>query len=314
MNALPKALIFRLPLVIVLILSTFLFFIEGPNSQSLRSCKEIWNFGHIIYFFLLSLAVHALFHKRDLKAIVQIGIVIGLTVGLGSVVEFLQYYFNRLPELGDLLRNMIGALVAIFFFLPARKMIPKIIRYAVRIMLIICLSYQIYPIVTSLIDEYQARRDFPILSDFQTRFQIKRWSGSAQFRIEKASGREGNSALQVNLTKGRYSGVGLKYFPMNWENHRWFQFSVLNPDEAPIKLTCRIHDIHHTKGKQDYHDRFNRTFTIAQGWNTIKINLNDIQQAPATRTLDLTQVCMVSLFASRLSQPRTIYIDDLRLL
>ncbi len=119
--------------------------------------------------------------------------------------------------------------------------------------------------------------------------------------------------MKVVMNTDAYSGVALKYFPGNWEGYRFFQFSVFNPDNDELKIICRIHDRRHTQGQQKYKDRFNRSFSILQGWHTITIPLNQVKQAPENREMDMQRIQGVGIFVVRLPHPRTIYIDDVRL-
>jgi VanZ family protein len=291
-----------------------LFFIGGPEYQSPRSFQAIWNLGHIIFFALLPLMIFSFQNKKEVKPTTQAAIVIGITLIFGIAVELFQYGSNRTPDIGDLTRNMIGAMVAIFFLLPIRKALsrtPLLIMKSITVTLIFA---QLYPIAIALLDEHHARRDFPILSDFQTPYQIQRWSQSDIISTRHIPNSPENWALKANLTTEQYSGVSLKHFPGKWLNYQWLQFRVYNPSTEPITLTCRIHDKKHTQGLQQYRDRFNNTYPMTQGWNTITINLKNVQQAPATRTMDLSNIYGIGIFATRLPHPRTIYIDDLKLL
>ncbi len=292
---------------------SLLFFIGGPDYQSPRSLKAIWNIGHIIYFALLPLFFFKFPKKKKIKPAIQAFIIISTTLVIGTAVEFFQYGLDRTPDIGDIFRDMIGALLAMFFLLPMRQSIPKHWLLIIKIVIVFLVATQFYPITIALIDEQQARKSFPILSDFQTPFQIHRWRKIASRCMQDTPNGPGNHALRVDLTTAQYSGTSLKYFPNNWKGYDYLQYRVFNPDKESIKLTCRIHDKIHAKGPQPYQDRFNRAYTLTHGWHTITISLKDLQQAPATRQMDLTQIRGVGIFAVRLPHPRTIYIDDLKL-
>ncbi len=296
-------------LIIVMALMSILFFIGGPGYDSPRSLKAFWNLGHILYFALLPLLLFSLSPGNQLKPVFQVSIIFGITLCLGALVEFFQYGTDRTPDMGDIFRNMIGACIAIAFLLPIRKSVPKTPMLIFKTTLIILVASQFYPIVIALVDEHHARRDFPVLSDFQTPFQNHRWSGD---KIENI-GSQGNRAMRVDLTTQIYSGVALKYFPVNWQQYQWFQFRIYNPSADTIKITCRIHDKKHTQGVQRYRDRFNQTQSLSQGWNTITISLEEVRRAPNKRQMDLSQIYGIGFFASRLPHPRKIYIDDVKL-
>lgn len=305
---------YRNILTITLALLSILFFAGGPEYQSPRSFQATWNLGHIIFFALLPLLIFSLSRIKEYRPAVQAAIVLGTTLVLGVFIEYFQYGFNRTPDMGDLSRNMIGALIAIFFLLPTQKALSGRTLLIFKTITIILVVAQFYPIVIALLDEHHARRDFPILSDFQTPFQIQRWNQSEIISISHIPNNPDNQALKADLTTDLYSGASLKHFPRKWQNYQWLQFRVYNPSIEPITLTCRIHDKKHTQGIQRYQDRFNKTYLISQGWNTITISLKNVQQAPSNRTMDLSQIYGLGIFATNLSHPKTIYIDDLKLL
>ncbi|MDX2491575.1 VanZ family protein [Desulfosarcina sp.] len=308
-NSRPK---FFPALIIILAAMSILFFIGGPSYHSPRSLKAFWNLGHLLYFAFLPLLLFSFSPGNQIKPVFQVSIIFVITLGLGALVEFFQYGFNRTPDMGDIFRNMIGACIAIAFLLPIRKSVPKTPMLIFKTTLIILVVSQFYPIVIALVDEHQARRNFPVLSDFQTPFQNHRWTGDADIKIENI-GSQGNRAMRVDLTTQIYSGVALKYFPANWLQYQWFQFRIYNPSADAIKITCRIHDKKHTQDVQRYQDRFNTTRSLSQGWNTVTISLEEIRRAPDNRQMDLSQIYGIGFFASRLPHPRKIYIDDVKL-
>lgn len=290
-----------------------LFFVGGPGDHSARSFKSFWNLGHILYYGILPLALFRLLPGRRLQYRVQLSIIVAVTIFLGVLVEILQYGLERTPDLGDIGRNMIGAGIAVCFFLPLRKTISKTILVIARTVLVVLVFTQMYPIGIALLDEYRTRRDFPILSDFESPLQLDRWTGGAEISIETV-GDQGNKAMRADLTTDLYSGVSLKYFPQNWEGYKAFQFRAYNPSEEPIKIACRIHDREHIRGVQEFRDRFNRSFVLTQGWSIVTISLEEVKEAPELRDIDLGQIYGIGIFATRLPQPRTIYIDDVKLL
>jgi hypothetical protein len=88
---------------------------------------------------------------------------------------------------------------------------------------------------------------------------------------------------------------------------------VFNPDTEPVRLTCKIHDHRHDVSGYRYHDRFNRSYLIQEGWNRIRVPLKDVEDAPSGRKMDLKQITGFHLFAVSLPAPRTLYLDTLTL-
>ena len=165
----------------------------------------------------------------------------------------------------------------------------------------------------ALWDESLARRQFPILSDFETKLEIERWTGGAVFEITNEIKKGGDASLRVAMDTSLYSCVFLKYFPGNWQEYSYFQFAAFNPQNTILILTCRIHDWRHTQGRQQYSDRFNHSFTIKKGWHLIRISLEKVKSAPMDREMDMQRIQGIGIFATKLPKSRIIYLDDVKL-
>lgn len=303
---------FRLFSASALILISALFFIGGPDYDSPRSFRAAWNLGHIIYFTLLPLVILYSTHRIRLKPVGQALFALLMTIVLGTTVELIQSGLNRTLDFSDIIRNIIGALVAIFFFMPFRKLFPGSLLYVFKGLIIFLILLQMHPMFIALIDEHHARRDFPVLSDFETPYQRHRWIGSSDFIIVKTHNGS-NHAMQVSFTTDKYSDVRIKYFPRDWNRYLGLQFRVYNPTQSTLALSCRIHDKKHDQSIRRYNDRFTRTYSISQGWNTINIDMQEILQSPETRTMDLDQINEIAFFTYRLPETRIIFLDELKL-
>lgn len=303
-----KRLIF---LSILLILFLF-FFIGGPDYYSSRSYKSFWNLGHILFFLLFALLISS--YKRISNNYLKQSIfIIAITIIVGAIIELLQSSFQRIPDANDLFRDIIGAMAYLFFLSPLKKTISKRILLMIQSGFIVLIGLQIFPVIIALTDEYTARRQFPELSGFETPFEIQRWTGDADFIIDKKIKNTGKASMRVFLNTDKYSGVALRYFPKNWEGFSYFQFAIFNPSSEDISITCRIHDKIHTEQDQRYEDRFNRSFSILKGWNTITVSLKDIKYAPKNRLMNMHEIRNVGLFSSSLPYQRIINIDDVKL-
>ncbi|MGB5984428.1 MAG: hypothetical protein WBG37_03920 [Desulfobacterales bacterium] len=270
--------------------------------------------GHILFFALLTYQLQAIPRFRNFSYLRQGVLALATALILGLGIELIQSGIQRTLDGEDLLKNGLGALVGAAFLLSARRRITGKTLAGFQILVGILTALGIYPLLTAGVDEYRAWRQFPILADFETCWELERWTGGAQFDISDEVSFQGQRALRVDLNTETYSGVALSYFPQNWSGYSRLRMEVYNPAEDPLVLTCRIHDARHTRGPQDYHDRFNRRFTILKGWNTMTIELAQVAQAPRARTLDLSRIRGLGLFSVRLSQPRTVYLDGVRLL
>ena len=209
---------------------------------------------------------------------------------------------------------MLGRLLAIFWIRSVCCHFKPVVLGTGRLACVLLVLLALWPLGCSIVDTHRARRDFPVLADFETSLELERWSGDARRERSKAVSLSGQYALKVILGTETYSGVSLNIFPRDWRAYKALEIGIYNPDQTIISMTCRIHDRIHVQGPQRFQDRFNRRYTVLPGWNRIHIPLHDVQQAPEGRALDLSAVMAVGLFATRLDHHRPVFLDDLRLL
>lgn len=285
---------------------------QGTTNQ--RSLQELWDMGHLIYFsllpiYLVSFKIINVLHPRR-----KILFLFSCTVILGLLIEFTQMLSNRFPDPGDFFRNLLGTCFAVLFILPDKNTIPPVILKVSQIIVLFLILLQLQPTVFALVDEFSAQRSFPVLSDFETSYQVTRWSGNSSQNIIADPHQQDNQVLEIILTTDTYSGANLHYFPGNWENYTSLHFRVFNTASEKIELHCRVHDKQHsgTEG-YPYQDRFNTVFPLHPGWNHYRVNLKDIEQAPDSRRMNMSQIVGAGFFVVRQQTPLTIYLDNVRL-
>jgi VanZ family protein len=291
-----------------------LLFIGGPNQFSPRSYNYAWDLGHILAFSFWSYVLFDLW-KRISKApfLRQCIWILLISLFSGILIELLQANIDRTPSISDILKDLLGSLVALAFFIPSRKQVSKMSLRILQWSVLFLLLLAIFPLAKALLDEAIARKQFPVLSTFETPFEIERWSGNSELTIDHDIIKRGNSSLKVPLTTAQYSGVFLVHFPGDWRNFRFLQFSIFNPSSKPLKIHCRVHDRFHIVNGQAYNDRFGSQFILTQGWNDITIPMEQILNAPVSRTMDLANIHGLGIFVVRLPATEVIYIDNVRL-
>ncbi len=302
----------RYILLFILIILITLIFIGAHDNYSSRSYKSLRDLGHILFFFLFP------FLLRNIKYtprnyLTQIIIILTITTLIGITVELFQNGSHRIPDISDLYRNTLGAMAFIFFLEPSRMDISRKIVVVMQFVTVTLIGLQIVLAVVALVDDFAASKQFPELSGFEKPFEIHRWSGDADFQIDKITRKKGKASLRVSLSTGKYSGISLMYFPRNWKGFRYFQAQIFNPSTKSIFITCRIHDKKHMKELRRYEDRFDKVFKILPGWNQILVNLEDVKNAPKNRLMEMKEIHRVAFFVNRLPFKSTIYIDDVKL-
>ncbi|GMT42808.1 MAG: hypothetical protein IEMM0002_1219 [bacterium] len=294
------------------ICSIFLFW-GGPNYYSARSFRIAWNLGHIFFFFILTLAIirssERAFNKPFFKLLFY---VLSLSLLFALAIELLQGVFDRIMDMHDVWRDILGSLAALFFFTPGRKTFSRNILRAFQVVTALFILMEFVPLAKALTDEAIARRQFPILSGFETPFEMDRWKGDG-LAIEREIVRNGKASMKVHLTTEQYSGVQLEYFPPDWRKYRSLKFSIYNSSSEPLRVVARVHDEDHVKNGQPYYDRFNMSFVLSRGWNDLEIPIERIANAPKKRAMNLRFIKGLGIFVMNLPEPWVIYLDDVML-
>lgn len=294
-------------------IGSVLLFIGGPDYYSPRSLKYFWDMGHILYFALLTILLSRWSLISRMPLMWYWITILTITFLLGTSIEFMQYGTTRTPNTGDVLRDLTGSLLVLVFGPLGTKLQPINLRLSLKLSVVLLTLVLLWPFARSLVDEAIAWYQHPLLSGFETSFEIDRWQGGDRLSVESITSISNNKLLKLSLTTDKYSGATLKYFDGNWASARALQISFYNPDTTPLQITCRIHDLLHTNGYEEYEDRYNRSFLLTPGWNHIEIDLKEVKESPSSRNMDMSRIRGVGLFVVSLPAPRTLYLDEVRL-
>ncbi len=291
-------------------------FIGGPNRFSPRSYKHAWDLGHIVAFSLWSYLLLQVWQRiAPTPFFAQCFWTLLIMLCVGMLIEVLQSNMDRTSSVGDVLNDLLGTLITLVFVIPSRRYIHRntlrILQGGVLFLFLVAL----FPLTRALIDEAITRRQFPVLSTFETPFEIERWkSNNSTLTLDPTIAKSGKASLKISLTTAQYSGASFVYFSRDWRNFKFLQLDIFTASSELSQIHCRIHDKRHVANDaQPYDDRFNGTFLLHRGWNTIKIPVDRILNAPVHRTMDLAHIDGLGVFVVRLPTPEAIYIDHVRL-
>ncbi len=292
-------------LAAILIGSTFLF-VSGPDYYSSRSIRALWDLGHVLLFglityFLLSFSQWL----RSKPYITQILLILLFTLFTGVATELAQLDTHRTPELGDLLRDLLGSWIVLVFYQGRNLKYAKVMR----LLTVLLIGIALWPLGRAVADEWTAKKQFPILSDFETYFETDRWEATAFKERSMQNAAHGSFSLKCRLTTQKYSGFALKYFPGYWQNYRYLNFRIFSESASSIRLHCRIHDEQHLKNNQPYNDRFNTILSVEPGWNNYRLSLEEVKRAPEGRLMDMNRIKSLAFFVTDLTKPVYVYID-----
>ncbi|MCC5860057.1 MAG: hypothetical protein JJT90_18035 [Ectothiorhodospiraceae bacterium] len=283
-----------------------LFFISVTGALLQPVPPELYAFGHVGLFAVLALLAMHTPALRGHPFPRRAGLTLAGVLLLGGTLELLQPLFGRSASLVDLGQNLAGAFAAVALLAPRGA-----VRRSLAVTALAALTATLYAPTIDLWDRAQARQQFPVLGDFETRFEHRRWSnGSPSTRVAYT----GNRSLEVPLrAERRYPGTMLRRSIGNWHGYSALQFQVYLSEGPPLYLTVSIRDQAHFHRGGRYTDRFNGRYRLEPGWNKVRIPVDSIRQAPRERELELDDLAEVVFFTTTLRQDRVIYLDGVRL-
>lgn len=289
---------------------SFLLFYNFPKSSS-RIIEEITSFGHLPLFGVVALVSFwglsqaSSIYGNYFKSWIIACLIGALTECIQALIPYRHF------RLGDIYTDALGAAV----FLNLLYINRNGLNYRYIILMISGLSLLVliraYPIFTATVDTRNMKSSLPILSSFESPFEMSRFSGKykAMNRVELHA-TEGKYSLKVTLNPGEYPGISMNYFQNDWRGYRNLSFDTFVEGDAPIEITVRVNDKEHN---DEYTDRFNKSFLLLPGVNHIIIDLKDIMKAPKGRVMDMAEITNICIFAYRLKEHRTVYFDNFRL-
>jgi len=187
------------------------------------------------------------------------------------------------------------------------------LRECIFLFLILLVLFEITTLFQVLVDEYRANRTFPILSDFESNFELSRWYSDEPFFISDRNTIHGKSSLRVSFGTDNYSSVSLRYFPSDWSKYKYLKFHLFYTGIDTLNVSCLIHDEPDKKNINVYEDQFIQRNYLINGWNEISILLENVRNYPRFRKMKMNKIKGVDIYTSRLQQVKNLYLDYVRL-
>lgn len=291
----------------ILVVAPF-FFVGGPDATSSLFLKNIWNFGHILFFALLLLLIQAFkpFVHWQQWLLVTIGAIV-----VGGVIEFAQHFVGRNSSLDDVVHNVFGVWLGLFWGQKSTRLISLL-----RFMSACLIAPALWLVIDSGSADLVMRKQFPQLNSFESRYELQQLrANNRQVKISHTQqfSAHGKSAAHIMLTTDTYAGVSLTTSFGDWGSYAALSMDIYNPDSEPLVLVVKISDYAHDRGENNVNDRFNRRIMLMKGWNQVQIDLNDVRIAPEKRAMKMNEISSITIFAAQLAVKRSFYLDNIRL-
>ncbi|WP_444995183.1 VanZ family protein [Aliikangiella sp. IMCC44359] len=287
-----------------------LLFTNSPPNQSSQVYQELWETGHLILFagviYILSHTVYVVNYKTWQK----IGLTFIFCVLFGLITEVIQLLVGRNFEIKDIINDILGGYIGLTLSLLNKKNTLRInwLYFSIIIGLSISGGHQL---ILALNEHLRMKQDFPVLANFENVTQLKQWHHShSTITLSKKIKQQGQFSMQVALSPAEYPNISLVHFIRNWQGYKNINFSIYNPSQETFNLILKIYDQEHN---YQFDDRFNKTLSIAPGWTLMKQPLQEVENAPKNRKMQLDTIASFSLFMENPQQETTFYIDELYL-
>ena len=296
--------------ILIAVITPFFFVLPFQSTES-RIGKELWDLGHVVFFGLFAVECLVWCQARGWSSrviytstLLAVG-VIALAIEVGQ-----SFVDGRDSNLRDLAYGIVGGGSVLIWKSGTEFTAPK--KVLLRLTAVLGLLGCGYPLFLTLADEYRMRQSFPVLSDFESFLDLSRWHERDRISRVTHPVNSGDFSLKVALTVAEFSGLTLQYFPGNWSTARALSFSVYNPAD-PVMLYYRVHDSSHQGENQHYDNRYNGKAMLQPGWNHLSIPIEEIENGPKTRKIDLKNIKGLMFFLFQQPDSRILYFDDVEL-
>jgi hypothetical protein len=257
---------------------------------------QILDFGHVPLFAALVLALRAATGPPLRRSVV-------VAVAVAGLAEVVQPAVGRSGDAADFLRGILGALAA---GAAIRAWECRRSRGRCAAYLGLALALLAGPAVEAapyLADTARGRRSFPVLAEFSTDLELRRWECD-QATITRVDGPDG-AVGRIALLPGPepYSSAALRPVVPDFRGYRWVCCAVRvggGAGELVTSVRSGAAGQPHTTHAQVGH-------RLAAGDHVVRLDLAALAAAARPDPLDLADVRCVQLFAA--GPPGVVVVD-----
>jgi VanZ family protein len=276
-----------------------------------RTLQAIGDLGHAPIFGLLALALYRQLRRRSgAPEWAAVGAAFALALGAGGLIELVQAAVGRRASLRDAAADAFGAAAALAWMFGVRAASARRRRLLAAASLGALGLASLEPVL-NLVDTAAQRLEMPRLASFEQPLELSRWTfyGSQASRTAGYH-THGTRGLRLDLRPGDFPGATLVWPPPDWTAWQSLRVDVDLDTGDPIPLTVRVEDAWYRPRSADV---FETVVPLSSGRHQICVALSDVVAGPGVRLLDLHRVARLELYVARLSQPRSLQLDYLRL-
>lgn len=283
--------------VLPLALAAVMLLAPLPRSWGAGWRSELLNFGHVPLFAGAVVSLRLWFRSSIARPAF-------LAVLLAGLAEIVQHFFDRSASFADFLYGVCGSLAGAGLIRAANR---RSWRRA-SAWLGLAVVFVAWPIVRSgpvLLDAVEGHRDFPILADFRTEREMKRWE-ARQATLQREPECAGVRSARLTFRPGPepYPSAVLTPVVRNLSDYRWLccEFAV---ESEPLELVLSIRGGPDDSGHSSHYQVARR---FSPGDHVARLDLPAVAPLALPRPLDLADIWFVQLFVVKPDSPRTICV------
>ena len=298
-----------------------------PIPRETRWWRAVFDAGHAPLFGALAIVLLAIslsipVWKERGRGLHYLAAFAGAVV-LGAMSEAFQLTGARNASVWDLLRNVAGSAAFLAFVatfdaeLQPRLVSPSLpVKGLLRVGAAVLLGVAFVPVAATGVAYLSRNAAFPRICSFQSYWESFFLETSVleltlSYLPEELQGDAPDNLVgRLEFAAGPGNRLMLvEPFP-DWSGHDTLAFELYSPLDRPVNLGLRIDDADHDT---THRDRFNLRIRVTPGRNEIRVPLEDVREAPATRQMAMDRIRKVVLFAGAPETPFLLYVDDFRL-
>lgn len=244
------------------------------------------------------------------KTLIQNTALLGFVFFASVGIEWLQSLIGRDASWGDVGANITGTLITLFWLHR-----PNIFVWLGRILTLLLVLFLFSKPTFYLIEYLQLRSELPVLATFENEREMRRWSRRITRSSEESS--EGEFSGKFYFNSDAYRGFGLFRIARDWSAYTQLSIDLLNPTTHNLNVSLRIEDVFIRKRWQ-YNNAFNKDLQLRPGWQTFRVTLNDIENGPENRKLDLKNIYSIRITPQNMetlnnNNEIAIFVDNIKL-
>jgi len=244
-----------------------------------------------------------------------------VAVGLGILIEVLQTMGNRPGQPFDVMTDAAGAAagLGLWAFIEQRRgrsasPTGEVASWWPLAIALAGITFVAWPPLQAARAYAHRAAEFPSLVRFQSPldlvFVTTDGVGVAIVDLPTPWARQaGERALRLGYDAQHPPAVQLVEPSPDWRGFSVLAADLTNPGDADVQLTFRVLDADHD---WSHEDRLNLPLVLPpRTRTTVRVALAEVADAPAARSMDLSQIANVMLFGRPAAQPGEIYVSRL---